>query len=426
MLIRSALIFSFVVACEPVKESPADDTGDLPPFPTEGPCADAGWGYVSNAEAAIHVRSDGDDEQGTGSVDAPFLTLQAALDEVRKSESSAIALGPGEFDAFLDLNLVVPGSEASDNGLFLEGCGPEETVLLAADEDEPLLRIKGATDVRLAGFAMEGGTRALWIWGEAQVVVQSVTIDRSARVGVSITQPGTVVDLADVHITDVKKVSGATGVSVGYGIGVTDATANLSECSISGATTVGILGAGASLSLTGVTVQDTLQDDNEQFGRGIQLQKGEGPSNAELVNCNLLDNADAALFSNLSSSVSMDGLIVENVAAAELGLTGDDSSGDGVVISGVEDGSNYDPAAFQASLLNSEIRGSARAGALFERATVVMSDMVFENNGIWSTTGVHAVSQDLAEISGTSEILDLGTSPLLVNRVLVEVDQLGE
>jgi hypothetical protein len=121
------------------------------------------------------------------------------------------------------------------------------------------------------------------------------------------------------------------------------------------------------------------------------------------------------------------------VASAFADEDGEFSSGDGIVVSGryadPDVNADVNPGDFNATILNSEISGAARAGALFERATVVMSGVVFENNGIFSTGGAHGVSQDLAEVSGTNEVLDLDNTEidaLAINRALVQVDQLGQ
>ena len=156
----------------------------------EGPCMDDGWGAVEDPKGAVHVRTDGDDTTGTGTVVAPFHSLSRALDETRArdAEQRIVAIGPGVF----------PTSELlaspHDHGLQILGCGPEETVLDGEGADDPVLDFNLNGDFRLAGVSLRDARTPLTIRGNSVVDLRRVSVSDARGAGVFIDGFGTLVD----------------------------------------------------------------------------------------------------------------------------------------------------------------------------------------------------------------------------------------
>ena len=152
-------------------------------------------------------------------------------------------------------------------------------------------------------------------------------------------------------------------------------------------------------------MSETAKNSSDLLGRGIQLQGG---SEATLMDCTLVSNSDAALFSLQSYTLEIDGLAVEEVGWAEIpdSSTGE-TSGDGVVVSGAdnEGDHNYDPETFQTTLTNSVISDTARAGVILEHvsadvsANELMDCTLVSDDGVCTPMDMHQLFGLLDEMS---------------------------
>ncbi|MDP6933056.1 MAG: right-handed parallel beta-helix repeat-containing protein [Myxococcota bacterium] len=423
-VVRPSLLLLLLPAC--AGSSGKTDTGDAP-WAAESPCASGTWDSFLDPESAVHVRADGDDESGDGSADAPLASLQAGLDLARESDSlGSIAVGPGEFTA--GVNLVAEGilsDDFSDDGLALQGCGMDETVLVADSDDDPLVRIVGAMDVVLSDLALQGGRRALWIWGGASADISDVSVVDSTKVGIVVADTDTVVSLTGVTVTDVQS-DDTSGTEIGYGISIENGAATLSDTSVTGAVSVGILVNGGDAVMSGVTVQETAQLSDGTLGRGIQLQ---GQATAAITDTTLAGNSDAGLFSRQSTSLDVDGLVVEAVGWSEI-PDDEDSSGDGIVVTGLDEAHSYDPAVFQTSVANSVLSDLDRAGMVLEHIEVAVEGNQIMNSALTSDDGVSIFYQDGAVVSGTDDMVELAEGgvmePLSIFRDEVQLDTLDD
>lgn len=406
------------------KADPGDtDPGDTDPGDSDvpaGPCADGGWGAISDASAAIHVRADGVDT-GAGDVEHPVASLATALTLARAAGLKAIAVGPGTFPASLDLEGDLGGG-LSDDGFAIAGCGDDETVLEAATSRSHVIRVTDAAGVRLEGFAIVGGRRSLWIWG-GSTTVQGVSVAGATRSGIMMDGSNnlTEVTLDDVHVDG---VSADTDGSFGYGIAIQDATVTLTNTDVTAATRVGILidGAFASATLDAVSVADTAVDDDGRFGRGVQVQS---LSEARLAACAISGNADAGLFALQAVSLDVADSVVTGVDAA---TTPDGATtGDGLVVT---QGSDYEYAAstFVASLDGNTVTAPDRAGILLAGVTVDLTDNTITGPG-FAPDGFGVLSQGPVEITGdTAAVYDLeaAAATLAVDEDLLTSDDLLE
>jgi hypothetical protein len=172
------MLWLLLVGCT---TSPTDTGGPQVGYNAEdGPCADGSWGLISDPEASLLVMRPGDNWYGTGSIDAPYATLSVALSQSRTDGASKrIAIGPGWFAAD-EIDLAGPGilsDDFDDDGLIIEGCGPDETYLFETRRDPLKIRHTAVVGVELRGLTLYGGYRSLWVWGGSEVLAESVRIE---------------------------------------------------------------------------------------------------------------------------------------------------------------------------------------------------------------------------------------------------------
>ncbi len=381
-----------------------------------GPCENEGWGQVLSPQDAVHVRADGDDETGDGSLEAPFATLDAALAASRIVEpASPIAIGPGRFDATLSLS-DDSGEGVSDDGLSLEGCGPSETTL-AGDQANAVVLAVDIQDLRIAGLRIEDGRRALWFRAGSIVAIQDVEVQSSQRLGIVVEGSSTLVDMNEVYVRDTVPENLSSGGSMGYGVSVDGGALTMRGGGVYGSTGVGILAAFASLELEDVTVSGTRAIVDGSLGRGVQLQE---LSLGVISGGTISENLDAGLFVSRAVDLQVDGLHVEQVAAGVVPGSAQ-TTGDGIVLTAGVDGSGS-PADFTAFLRNVVIDGTDRAAVLLDGVTAEVTDHTHLNNGL-VVEGSSTFTQQGAQVSGNVGTEDLADNAgLLLNHELVELD----
>ena len=364
------------------------------------------------------MRADGDDA-GDGSGDAPLATLGAAVTLSREAgQPRRIAVGPGTFAASLNLSGQELG-DPTDSGLSIEGCSPTETIVEAADSTEWVIKVTESTGVRLAGLGLEGGRRALWVWGGAEAEIESVHVTGSGRLGVIIGGTDTIATLTNVEVHDPVVETDNDGTEYGYGISFQDSTATMTGGGVWGAHRVGILCHFANVIFEDVSVEDTAPDSDGYYGRGIQLQE---LSTATITGGSLAGNSDAGVYSLCSLYLELDGLSVDATAASGVPEQAADT-GDGIVIS---QGTNDNlPSSYQSLLTGNTITGSARAGILIESVTAEISgNTAGADNGL-SEGGSSIYAQGDFVMSGTDSYTEPGEA-LQTNPADLETDDLVE
>jgi hypothetical protein len=396
------------------------DSGETGDSAAGGPCSDGGWGEVAtDPTAAVQVRADGDDAND-GSIAAPFLTLEAAL-EVTRAAGGAIFVGPGTFPTQLDLSDALADG-ATDDGLELTGCGPDEVTLQPEDEDRFVIRVSGVS-VTLGGFSLAGGTRPLWTWQGATVSVQKTTIAAPKRVGIMVDGATTAFTGMGLVVQDTAADDGA----LGYAVAVQGGALTLTDSDISGAVGVGIFGDAAAVVLSGVTVEDVASDDGGALGRGVHVQD---LATLAVTGGAFSGNADAAIFALSALSVTLEDTAISTTSAATLPDSAG-TSGDGVVVAQADDEHDYDPSTFVVSMTGTEVTGSDRTGVLFDKVEVqALSGNDVSGNG-YEVEGTGILLQDGAVVTdpGPDAYYDLdagGVDALAIDVRQLDADGLAE
>ena len=400
------------LACTGDKADPSpegDDTGD-PSSPTPAPCAAGDWGGLDadEASAGIQVRVEGSDAEGDGSALAPLASLDAALAAFHAGGAPLIFLGPGSFEATLELD------GGTDDGLGLFGCGPDETRLQAADDASPVVRVNGATGLSLGQLTTSGGTRALWFWQGAEATLQALRVEDSTRLGIVFDGSQTVVSGEDIEILDPITDAG----ELGYGLLVSGAQVSIVGGGIWGATGAGVVASGvdARLSLDGLEIDGTQAWADGSFGRGVQVQD---QAQVLLQNLMVSHSQDAGIFVLDSFQAVIEGSTIEDSLGAALDSGA--SSGDGIVI-GASGGS---PDWYPVSLTDNVVQGSARAGILLSGVTATLSGNALSANGYDPGAGA-ALAQEGAVIDGDAAWVmeDEGLSALEIRLDPLDADAL--
>jgi len=416
----------------------ADDDTEGPPIP---PC-DGGWGYVDEAAAGdyIHVRTpaDGGDDTGTGTASSPMATLEAAQALSREEgNSKLLCVGSGDYETSL-LVLGDAGNDQTDDGLTIVGCGSsgaEATRLVAATDSSWIIKINTAQGVELQHFATEGGRRAIWVWGGANVGILDLVVQLSTRLGTIFGGWDTIVVADGLVIEDTIAETDDEGVEFGYGLSVHDADVTITNGSITGSTKAGMLINGGYVTMTSVDIDGTQADYLGYKGRGIQAQND---AMVVMDDCEIgatSPNQDAGIYAQGALWFQMDNSMVDGTAMGALpgeSCGGDDCPGEGVVIS--QGALGEDPANFMAFLDNNVITNSARAGILVDSvATELNGNEALSTNGMFDGASSIYLQGALEDINGTYVITgtDLPNAnelaegaALATNIDLVEVDDL--
>lgn len=393
-------------------EKGGDDTGG------RSPCGDGTWGDLTAPTSAIHVRADGDDA-ADGSLDAPVATLEAALTLSRaRSSDKTIFVGPGTYSV-TELTITDDaGDGATDDGLTIDACADEVT-LEAGDDGSPVVRVSAASDVTLARLDLVGGTRSLFIWNGAIVTLHKINIKEGRYAGLVIGGHETLVGGEHNSVSDTSGSSDDLGAEAegGFGIGISGATVNFTQTFVRNARVAGVFvdsdARDGGVAFEDLTVEGTSADAEGRYGRGVHAQD---VASLTLTDCTLTDNQDAGVFVLQASEVSLIGVAVDATAAGVV-PDSDETSGDGIVITSVDEtGDLFNPADFDATLDGNTVTTAARAGILLEGV-----EATADGNSA-SGDGEDLVMQGDAIVTGadSTDFTDLNASPLGINRVALD------
>lgn len=397
------------------------DSAGTPTDPVSA-CTSGTFGALPDPLAAIHVSADGDDT-AAGSWDAPLATLDAAVTLSRtKGAPRAIFVGPGTFEAAL--NLAHSVEDTTDDGLGIYGCGADETTLEAAGRNDPVVKVSQVAGFTLDGVTLSGGRRALWIWQGATASLSNLVVTGSSRSGIVIDGSDTFTSANEVEVRDTVAEASGGGTDIGYGISVQLGTLEMSGGGVYGSTGVGVLVHFGSLTMDAVAVESTASDSAGYLGRGVQLQE---LADGSFTDVTLTDNADAGLFALRALVTTLDGVSVTNTAAAGIPATAAAATtGDGIVIT--QGDTNYDVASFQADINNNLVNGSDRAGVVVDGVTVLTcTGNTVSSNGYPSDGSPQIVVQGGAVMPDPDTADDWTTldTPIPVNVLSLEVDDLS-
>lgn len=388
--------------------------------PESGPCGDGGWGPGDvDPDVAVHVRADGDDA-AAGTVDAPLASVGAAVSAAAEAGGGTVFVGPGTFPAGVDL----------PSGVQVAGCGMDETTLTPPDPATPasILVVDRSTGVTLSGLSLDGGRRALAVYGAAELEARELRVSSSVRSAIQVYGAGASVQLVDVEVLGVTAEE-TGGIPIGYGVSVKggDATADgAAHISMEGgeireASGAGLLLDTSVITLVGVEVVDTRTvswDGADVLGRGVQIQ---AYSEATLEGCEVRGSADAGVFVSSAWSFTLTGSSIVDTRAGAVPGTGE-PTGDGLVVRRAEADASFDPSYFDSSVVDSVLDANARAGGVFENVTVTE---LRGNSGTnaYSVDGSSFLSQGAADLSAAEDGWATPAAPLLFDTTLLGADE---
>lgn len=391
------------------------DSGEGTPTP---PCADGGWGLITPDDETIHVRADGSDE-GDGGADTPVATLDAALELARgRGGAARFAVGPGTYAAQLGLGELF----ADADGLTIEGCGPGEVTLEAAADWDSVIRVNGLQDVRLAGFTVSGGRRAVMVYGGATATLESLEVRDSSRVGIVWDGNLTAGTATDVSVRDTVGDPDDDG-AYGYGVLIQGAQVTIVGGGVYDSVRAGLLvhDATASVVLDGFAVENTSPGADGALGRGIQVQE---LAQLAMTGGGVSGCSDAGIFARQALAVDLSGVSVADTALA-VAPDGGEAAGDGIVVTQGDTDLALDPGTFLFTMADTTVSGSARAGVLLDGVTAELgAGNVLTDNAYDPGAGA-PLAQGGAVVTGvTSFDLDAAGTPLDVFGAALDDDAL--
>ena len=307
-----------LLACDRDKSEKrqVDDTGpalDADPAPDSGPGCDTGyldeggecvpvacgtgtWGHLEADESTVFVDMAAA-EGGDGSRSAPLTSIQAGLDAAGDADGGMVAVAAGSYPETLQL-------DRAHDGVHLAGRCRELVVIDASvgDDETPGMHFDiGSSEAEVSGVALSGSQYIGILVGSGTVSIRDSEVVGSEYIGIVAYQDGSHETSLVVETCDVvgNKMSGllmfdsATSVALretsiqdslpdengqyGYGIDVSGgANLTVEGCHVSGNTEAGVLvyQPGTTVTLRDTSIQDSLPDENGDHGHGIDVFGG--------------------------------------------------------------------------------------------------------------------------------------------------------
>ncbi|MSP55186.1 MAG: hypothetical protein EXR69_06215 [Myxococcales bacterium] len=401
-------------------------------------CGTGVWGDIEVDAATLHV--DGAAlNPGDGSINAPFRTVQEAVDEAAERGGGKVALAAGRYVENVDM------ADRHDGVSIFGRCKELVTLDGSAGDQLPTLKVAGNNtepSVSLQGVTITGGTRrgiyvkdaallvaectltantsaGLLADGNANVTLEAVgvsgtssgaggkdgfgvaveggatlsatgcTLLANAAIGVYAHGSGTVAILVDTTVTDTRPAPEGTG-AAGM-VATQGASLTASGCTLSGNAEVGVAAYddGTYLELDDSSVVDTLAAENGTFGYGLLASDG-----AQLVasqsSVHRSVNAGVAALGD-GTLLTLDGVLILDTQPAPDGTMG------------------YGLAAAQGAVVTanlSTVYNNTAVGVLAsgERTVVNLHDTQVLNTvrGRNTSLAVGVAAQDGAEVVGTN------------------------
>jgi Right handed beta helix region len=374
-----------------------DDAGDDDTADT-GPCGDGTWGQIPQS-GTILVVDDGAGSGGDGSLSNPFGTLEEAVDHARTINGEVvIGLAPGNYETNLELSTV--SGQWSDDGLTVAGCSVEEVKLHPADVALPTVAVRGAEEITLRAFLVEGGDPGIVVADgsgtESPIRLEGLVVSLANRAGIVIDDTGqgdTSAVLSAVEVVDTVPVGG----EFGWGIAVQHANATITGGRVAGVTQVGLFGHLAKLAVDGLEIDGVTVDDAGAYGRGVHLQL----LCTGMVRNSTIDGcADAGIYVHTGIAVTLESNDVRNTQPAAIPDLAE-QSGDGIVVTMGDEG--FQPELFPAYLLGNTAEFNGRAGIVIDGVYAELVGNNSSNNvfdpGAW---GIIAQNAAIIEVGGDS------------------------
>lgn len=227
-------------------------------------CPADGWPADLPVDAPVLFVNAGAPDGGTGTRDAPYATIGAAV--AAAAPGTTIAVAAGAYDEIVRLS----------SDLTIVGACTGETVIASSEVSGNTSTFGvSAGEVTLRNVVIRGERFGVAAVGGAVLHLEDVIVENAYALGIGLTGAGTVVTGTNVVVRGTR--SNADG-RFGRGINVdTGATLRLTRAAIEENHDAGIvgIGPGATIEMSDVVVAATLPRSGDSwFGRGLSVQDG--------------------------------------------------------------------------------------------------------------------------------------------------------
>lgn len=350
-------------------------------------CGAGPWGLIERNSSTLHVAPWGDDD-GDGSEDRPFETIQAAADAAGAAGGERVAVATGTYQE----NVVL---RSTHDDVSIAGRCVDLAVVDGSGDEAAAIDIRGG-DISVRDIEVTGGYRGIVVapfGGQASARLENVWLRRNRLAGLFLEGSGAAADATALVVeeTQPEEVAG-----LGLGVYVRLGSVTLVEPRLDGNQGIGLfaVGAGTSVVIEGGAIRGTRPTSDGPQGRGVAIEEG-----ASLVASGLLieGNSDHGLYVTLpDTTVEITDSVIRDTQPRTDGTNGrgiEISAGATLYGSGLVLEGNHDVGLFvlddgRATLRDSAIRDTRPAlddspggGVVVQHgATLVASDVVLEGN----------------------------------------------
>lgn len=370
-------LFAFLAACTPDTPDPVPEDTGVPPDTELGcpegeiadgdscvpeACGTGPWGLLEVDDDSVYVDASATDG-GDGTAEAPFATLQAAVDAVAGGAGPMVAIAAGTYVESFAI-------QTEQAGIHLAGrC--HELVQLDVSGSDAYPGVEFSTGFGLAtmsGIELLNGPRAgLAVWS-GQLTLRDMAIHDHAWPGVlagsisSFYPTGLLVEDSDIYqnvgaglaiagssvsvtLRDTTVRDGVRGDAGDNGVGITiydDASLLVESCTFENNRNQGITiqGEATEVVIRDSVIRDGIADPSGYFGYGIQISEG----SLEIESSELTDNRHAAISVGGTAIVTVRDTLLADTQPTETGEWGigiQTAEGSTTVLDGCEATGNH-------------------------------------------------------------------------------------
>ncbi len=372
---------------EPVVESPCaeDEVQDHDGSCVAADCGQAPWGNAGSDDA-YYVSPDGSDDND-GDEDAPFETLQAAIDVVGDDFRERVVVAAGDYHQNVTLR-------RHEDGLDIVGRCTELVRVTGDNEEEAGITVLGGrigiegitvTKADYTGIAVFQTLGS----GVPTVTLRDVVLEGNNGLGLLVAGPDTAVTLESSQIRENLSLADGIfgrGVHVQMGGSLVVRDSHIIDNRSDG---LSVMDAGSSLYAEDSVIARTRSDDTDAFGRGVQVQDG---ASFEGIRLDIDENEELGVYCGQAASCLLTDSTVRNGVGRSDGLFGRGIQ--------VEAGGHFEGSGLI-------VTGNREAGlvAVDEGSVALVTDSLFEDNApaVGPGSGGEAVS---AILGASMEVRD--------------------
>jgi len=345
------------------------------------PCDDGTWAGWQTPYGVVWVSPTGDDS-ASGRAGRPLRTVQAAMEDIKRSRRGRIGLLPGVFDGGAQ---VIRDDKRS---VTISGCSAEEVVIRGntGKPSTPTLALQGGGEFVVQRLGIEGGSGGITITGGGQASLESIVVSEAEAQGIIIGGEDTVAVLTDVTVKGTK--TGIGGRPAGWGLGIVGAQVTLSRVELIDNRGFGLNMDGGTLDAQQLVVEQTSSTSPDRFGTGIYAKHAKRVSLSE---CAVRDSDGDGIFLIDNKDVTVRDCVVDGTMSSR------SHAGDGLVVRQVGTAGAPPPVTLSGNIVTNAARlGIVVAGPLTAALTGNQAD---DSNGV-SINGHSRFATESASVTG--------------------------